>query len=68
MLHSSVIPAAITGHKDPRMLMRYTHLRTEDLVGRLGHEFLNKTSSSQTETRNYCRFDYTEYEWLLPAH
>jgi integrase len=28
--------ATITGHKDPRMLMRYTHLRAEDLVGRLG--------------------------------
>jgi integrase len=28
--------ATITGHKDPRMLMRYTHLRAEDLVKRLG--------------------------------
>ena len=28
--------AAITGHKDTRMLMRYTHLRAEDLVKRLG--------------------------------
>ena len=28
--------ATITGHKDIRMLMRYTHLRAEDLVGRLG--------------------------------
>jgi integrase len=28
--------ATITGHKDTRMLMRYTHLRVEDLVGRLG--------------------------------
>ena len=28
--------ATITGHKDTKMLMRYTHLRTEDLVGRLG--------------------------------
>jgi len=28
--------ATITGHKDRRMLMRYTHLRAEDLVGRLG--------------------------------
>jgi integrase len=27
--------ATITGHKDTRMLMRYTHLRAEDLVGRL---------------------------------
>jgi len=26
----------ITGHKDTKMLMRYTHLRAEDLVGRLG--------------------------------
>jgi len=26
----------ITGHKDTRMLMRYTHLRAEDLVKRLG--------------------------------
>ena len=28
--------ATITGHKDTRMLMRYTHLRAEDLVERLG--------------------------------
>ena len=28
--------SAITGHKDLRMLKRYTHLRAEDLVGRLG--------------------------------
>ena len=28
--------ATITGHKDTRMLMRYTHLREEDLVERLG--------------------------------
>ena len=28
--------ATITGHKDARMLMRYTHLRAEDLVKRLG--------------------------------
>jgi len=28
--------ATVTGHKDTRMLMRYTHLRAEDLVGRLG--------------------------------
>lgn len=28
--------ATITGHKDTRMLIRYTHLRAEDLVGRLG--------------------------------
>ena len=27
--------ATITGHKDTRMLMRYTHLRAEDLVGRM---------------------------------
>jgi len=27
--------ATITGHKDTRMLMRYTHLRAEDLVARL---------------------------------
>ena len=27
--------ATITGHKDTRMLMRYTHLRAEDLVERL---------------------------------
>jgi integrase len=31
-----VAVAAITGHKDTRMLMRYTHLRAEDLVKRLG--------------------------------
>ena len=28
--------ATITGHKDTKMLMRYTQLRAEDLVGRLG--------------------------------
>ena len=28
--------AIITGHKDTKMLMRYTHLRAEDLMGRLG--------------------------------
>jgi integrase len=28
--------ATITGHKDTRMLVRYTHLRAEDLVKRLG--------------------------------
>jgi len=27
--------ATITDHKDTRMLIRYTHLRTEDLVGRM---------------------------------
>jgi len=28
--------AAITGHKDRRMLQRFTHLRTEDLAKKLG--------------------------------
>jgi integrase len=28
--------AAITGHKTLQMLKRYTHLRAEDLVGKLG--------------------------------
>jgi len=28
--------ATITAHKDTRILMRYTHLKAEDLVGRLG--------------------------------
>ena len=27
--------SAISGHKDPRMLMRYTHLRAEDIAGKL---------------------------------
>jgi len=27
--------AVISGHKDPRMLFRYTHLRAENLVSRL---------------------------------
>jgi integrase len=27
--------AAISGHKDPRMLFRYTHLKPEDIVGKL---------------------------------
>jgi len=28
--------ASITGHQDLKMLKRYTHLRAEDLVARLG--------------------------------
>ena len=28
--------AAITGHQDPRMLRRYTHLDASDLASRLG--------------------------------
>ncbi len=28
--------ASITGHKDLRMLRRYTHLKAEDLAGKLG--------------------------------
>ena len=28
--------ATITGHEETKMLMRYTHLRAEDLVERLG--------------------------------
>ncbi len=28
--------ATITGHKDPRMLMRYTHLRAENSARKLG--------------------------------
>jgi integrase len=28
--------ASITGHKDLRMLQRYTHLRAEDLARKLG--------------------------------
>jgi hypothetical protein len=28
--------ATIAGHEDLKMLKRYTHLRAEDLVGRLG--------------------------------
>jgi integrase len=27
--------ARISGHRDPRMLFRYTHLRAEDVVGKL---------------------------------
>ena len=33
---NSVEIATITGHKDPRMLMRYTHLRAENLARKLG--------------------------------
>ena len=32
MIARPVGAALITGHKDPRMLMRYTHLRAEDLA------------------------------------
>jgi hypothetical protein len=31
--------AAITGHKDLRMLQRYTHLKAEDLARKLGQQF-----------------------------
>ena len=27
--------ALISGHKDPRMLLRYTHLKAEDVVAKL---------------------------------
>ena len=27
--------AAISGHRDPRMLFRYTHLKPEDIVAKL---------------------------------
>ena len=33
--------ASITGHKDLRMLRRYTHLSAEDLVGRLINKVTN---------------------------
>ncbi len=29
--------ALISGHRDYRMLFRYTHLRAEDIVGKLGY-------------------------------
>ena len=32
--------AVISGHKDPRMLFRYTHLRAEELVERLWFNYL----------------------------
>ena len=28
--------AAISGHKDPRMLFRYTHLKAENIVEKIG--------------------------------
>jgi len=36
--HSSIVGRcpAISGHKELKMLQRYTHLRAEDLVSRLG--------------------------------
>ena len=34
-----------TGHTDTKMLMRYTHLRAEDLVGRLGEHPMECTIS-----------------------
>ena len=34
--------ATITGHKDTKMLMRYTHLRAEDFGGEIG--LVGKTS------------------------
>ncbi len=33
--HDCQVFGAITGHKDPRMLMRYTYLRAEGLARRL---------------------------------
>ena len=36
--------ASITGHQDLKMLKRYTHLRAEDLVARLGWVWVGYTS------------------------
>ena len=46
--------ATITGHKDTKMLMRYTHLRAENLVERL---ILASASVFPLRNflRNYCR-------------
>ena len=50
--------ASITGHEDLKMLMRYTHLRAEDLVGRLGH-------ASTTTTQQYYRGNRTNVTPLV---
>jgi len=36
--HGGLEVVAITGHKDPRMLMRSTHLKVEDLVSKVTME------------------------------
>ena len=38
--------ALISGHKDPRMLFRYTHLRAADLVAKLAAISLSRDPSS----------------------
>ena len=43
--------AAITGHKDLKMLQRYTHLRAEDLARKLQYTYEEQVSHSSTLTR-----------------
>jgi hypothetical protein len=50
--------ATITGNKDTKMLMRYTHLRAEDLMERLGN-------TSTTTTQQYYRNNPTKVTLLL---
>jgi len=38
--------ALISGHKDPRMLFRYTHLRAADLVAKLAAISLSRDPAS----------------------
>ena len=49
--------AAITGHKDLRMLQRYTHLRAEDLAKKLGWVGFNLPTTDPFED------DFTWWVW-----
>ena len=44
--------ATITGHKDTKMLMRYTHLRAEDLVGRVASRLACKIDSARKRVQS----------------
>ncbi len=41
---------SVTSRKDPRVLLRYTHLRAEDLVERLGQKKALHEPGYQTHT------------------
>ena len=48
--------ASITGHQDLKMLKRYTHLRAEDLVERLGQTMLTSAQLPLLRLRPQIRF------------
>ena len=52
--------ATITGHKDPRMLMRYTHLRAEDLARKSGW-LPRRLANHKTRHTLWCCSALTEH-------